>query len=141
MKVTFVKEITQSVDVQYLYVSAGVRRWEDAIVNEIEDQSGNLIPSRRGDRWEPIIEIEKGIILNWPLGTTADIHYKICDDGVYTLKDIDGNIVAEIKGYVPGIMCPSESGFGDYIIMKIDATGKIEDWEILLADFLNEKEE
>jgi hypothetical protein len=34
-------------------------------------------------------------------------------------------------------MCPHEEGYGDYIIMNIDADGKIGDWDTdALDDFL-----
>lgn len=130
------QEVTH--DVKTLYVDAGVRYWEDAKVNGIEDtEHGDNIPCKEGERWRPIIDIEAGIITNWERGKTADIHYKVCDDGVYTLKDADGNVVISIDDYVPNCMCPCENGYGDYIIMHIEPDGKITRWEHDFSDFSN----
>jgi len=123
---TTVKEV---IEVKTLRVSAGVRYWEDATVNDVEDEEGNLIPCREGDCWCPIIDIDSGIITNWVKGITADIHYKVCDDGKYELLDESGKVVATRNGYVPSVMCPKENGYGDYIIMDVDEHGKIADWE------------
>jgi len=131
--VTIIKKT--EVEVKMLSVDAGVRYWEDATVNGVADTSGDLIPCRKGDAWMPTIDLETGIITNWEQGKAASIHYKVCDAGVYTLTDEQGNTVQEISGYVPKIMCPGGSGYGDYIIMNIDATGRIDKWSVLLDEF------
>src|SRR5688572_2365640 len=128
-------KIEKEVDIKTLHVSAGVRYWEDARVNGVEDTEGNLMPFRNGENWEPVIDIDKGQIINWPKGTTADIHFKVCDAGTYTLKDIDGNTVLKKEGYVPGIMCPDEDGWGDYIIMTVSENGLISNWNPNIDDF------
>jgi hypothetical protein len=125
----------KTVEAAFLQVSAGVRYWEDATVNGTEDAEGNLIPCRNGDYWEPRIDVNRGQILNWTAGTVADIHYKICDDGKYTLQDINGNTIKVKDGYVPDIMCPDGEGFGDYIIMKVDEKGIIARWKQTLSGF------
>lgn len=116
----------KEVDVKTLNVDAGVRYWEDGTVDGIEDTEGELIPCKEGDRWKPIIDLEKGQITNWTKGKVADIHYKVCDDGLYYLKDAAGNTVLEKDGYVPKMMCPKENGYGDYIIMDVDKDGFID---------------
>ena len=127
MKLTI--KVKKEVDVQTLLVKAGVRYWEDATVNGVEDEDGSLIPCREGDYWCPIINIDSGLITNWAQGVTANIHYKVCDDGTYELKDTDWNTVAAIEDdYVPNIMCIDDKGYGDYIIMKVDETGQILNW-------------
>lgn len=103
-----------------MQVSAGVRYWEDATVNGEEDTEGCLIPCRNGDYWEPKIDINTGQILNWTQGTSADIHYKVCDDGKYTLHAADGSTIEIKEGYVPKIMCPGGQEYGDYIIMEVN---------------------
>jgi len=131
------KEITcdniktgEPVDYVLLIVSAGVRHWEDASVNGVEDKQGNLIPFRNGDNWEPIIELATGRIRDWPLGKTANIYYKVCDEGEYWLADEVCNKVAKWKGhYVPNdFLCVGEDGYGDYIILKVGKNGQIEGW-------------
>lgn len=114
-----------------LVVSAGVRYWEDASVNGVEDGQGDLVPFRNGDNWEPVVELATGRILDWPEGTTGDIHYKVCDAGEYWLADASGNKVAKWKGhYVPNdLLCVGADGYGDYIILSVGADGRIEGWE------------
>lgn len=121
--------ITMEFDVAEIRVRAGVRYWEDATVNGVEDTDGTLIPLRVGDLWQPVIEIETGRVRDWPEGTTADVHYKVCDAGAYELLDANGRIVALRDGYVPDFLAVNESGYGDYIILKIGSDGLIEGWE------------
>jgi hypothetical protein len=127
MNVKIKKEV--EVSVSELHVKAGVRYWEDSEVNGESDEEGTLIPCRVGDYWEPIINLETGKIRNWAQGVTANIHYKVCDDGEYFLKDLDGKTVLSYDGYVPDCLCPKDSGYGDYIIMDISESGQIMDWQ------------
>lgn len=127
---------TVEVDVKFLKADCGVRYWEDAEVNGVEDDENKpAMPFASKDSWCPIIDIEAGAIVDWPKGVTAETHYKVCDAGVYTLLDGDGNEVKQINGYVPSIMCPDGGGYGDYVIMKIDGDGKIANWRIDLSAF------
>ena len=121
-----------------LHVDVSVRYWEDAVVNGIEDEKGDLIPCRHGDSWKPIIDVDSGRVINWQIGVDADIHYKVCDAGTYQLTDgFGGECIKD--GYVPDIMSPKENGCGDYIIMNIDSRGIIEDWKPnLINDFISE---
>lgn len=128
-------KIEKEVEIKTLEVSARVRYWEDTTVNDAEDTDGNLIPCRNGDNWEPVIDIDNGRILHWEQGKKASVHYKVCDAGVYTLKDAEGNTVFTKEGYVPSIMCPGADGWGDYIIMEIDENGMISDWVPYIDDF------
>ena len=121
VKIKTIKEV----EVKYLKVDVGVRYWEDATVNGQEDTNGDLIPFRKGDRWKILIDVETGIIKEWPTGTIADIHYKVCDDGIYKLLDEEASILRWIEGYVPKILDLYRDSYGDYIIMKIDSTGMI----------------
>jgi hypothetical protein len=121
----------------HLHVKAGVRYWEDATVNGEEDTDGSLIPFRNGNYWCPIIDITSGTIVNWPKETTADIHYKVCDDGEYWLANADGTRTHKwIGNYVPDkFLCPISSGYGDYIKLKVSEYGKIAGWKLLAIDF------
>lgn len=122
-------KITQEVEFTpvRLAVSACVRYWEDATVNGVEDTDGTLIPLRKGDAWEPVIDLETGRIISWPAGTTADIHYKVCDAGKYWLEDAAGEQI-QFKGYyVPQVL--GDTGGGDYIILKVSDDGLIEGWK------------
>lgn len=125
-----VKESKENeVNFTHLKVKCGARYWEDATVNGIEDVDGTLIPFRIGEYWCPIIEIDTGIVKDWPKGTTANVHYKCCDDGEYWLVSDDGLIELEHTGcYVPAILDIYGESYGDYVILNIDENGQIEDW-------------
>ena len=131
-------KVEKEVEIKTLQVSAGVRYWEDATVNGVEDENGDLIPCRNGDNWEPKININKGVIVNWKKGIKAEVHYKVCDAGVYELKDEEGETVIKKEGYVPKIMCPEGNGYGYYIIMNIDENGQIGNWQPDIDDFFEE---
>lgn len=120
---------THSVNLKAISVKAGVRYWEDAEVNGHADLDGSRIPLRVGAYWQPVIELEGGRILNWPAGTIASIHYKVCDDGEYALLDSQGKALAVRKGYVPDMLAVGEDGEGDYIILEVGSDGQIQDWQ------------
>lgn len=126
--------VTKEFDIEYLFVEAGVRRWEDGIINGIEDKDGN-IPCRDGDCWKPLININTGKIVNWTQGVKASIHYKVCDNGTYKLLDINMELIKKIRDYVPKILSPKVEGWGDYITMDIDSDGQISNWRIILDEF------
>jgi len=124
----YLKSEIKEYDVEKIRCICGVRYWEDASVDGKRDLEGSLIPNRRGDCWDITIDIATGKIDNWSPEVTANIYYKVCDDGVYQLLDHDGMIVTKKDGYVPGFLSPNDNGHGDYIIMKIDKQGMIEGW-------------
>lgn len=126
--------VLKEVAVSKLKVNAHVRYWEDAYINGIPDQDGQM-PFADGERWIPLIDLHTGKIIDWPNDVEADIHYKVCDDGIYTLLDNEGKEVKKIEGYVPDILCPNENGYGDYIILKIDKEGSILNFRASLEEF------
>ena len=134
MKITI--QTKKEVEVKTLAVSAGVRYWEDATVNGVEDTNGDLIPCREDDYWCPNINVNTGQILNWKQGVKAAIHYKVCDDGAYDLQDEYGNHMYHREGYVPSCMYPDADGFGDYIILSVDENGFIQNWQFDPEDFI-----
>jgi len=128
-------KVKKEFEVKYLKAKCGVRYWEDATVNGEEDKDGVLIPCRDGDYWCPIIDIETGLITNWLKGHEASIHYKVCDDGEYSLLDSNMGEIITINDYVPEMLCPKRDGYGDYVIMDVDRDGKIIDWKVDLTEF------
>lgn len=124
--------VTTKFDVKYLQVNAGVRYWKDATVNDVVDEQGDLIPCRDGDYWKPLIELETGKILNWKEGVNADINYIVCDNGVYQLLGNDHAPIVNYDGYAPKCLSIGDNGwdngYGDYIIMKVDENGMIQNW-------------
>ena len=123
--------VKKEIEVKSILVDAGVRYYEDATVNDIEDTEGTLIPCKNGKRWQPEIEIETGKILNWEQGKKADIHYKVCDAGKYSLKDEKGEIIYTQNSYVPTFLdcTPEKDACGDYIIFQVDENGFIINWD------------
>ena len=120
----------ENMQVIYIEVEAEVRYWEDAIVNGQEDTDGTLIPFRFGPKWCPVIRLADGWIVNWPEGTTADVHFKVCDQGEYWLATEEGRVAKWRDSYVPNrFLCHGDTGYGDYIIFKVGADGKIEGWK------------
>jgi len=127
MDVTVIEK--KKIEVKYLLAECSVRYWEDGTINGIEDEEGKM-PCKVCDVWKPLIDVDTGVIVNWTQGVTAFVHYKVCDAGVYSLLDESKDVVKTIDGcYVPEVMCPSESGYGDYVIMNIDADGLIDGWD------------
>lgn len=121
---------TKSFEPKYLVVSANVRYWEDSSINGEDDtEDGQKIPLRNGDKWEILVNLETGKVADWPLGTTAHIHYKVCDEGEYWLIDDLRDRVKYKDSYVPSFLGVSGESYGDYIAMNINEEGFIEDWE------------
>ena len=116
--------------VRYLRCNAGVRYWKNAEVNGEEDDDDNpRIPCIDEDgRWNILIDIKTGQVLNWTKGVTAKVFYKVCDDGIYTAYNNEMNKVYEIEDYVPDILAIDDTGYGDYIALTIDENGYIKDW-------------
>lgn len=116
----------------YIEVEAEVRYWEDATVNGTpEDNDKPTIFGVVGNLWKVRIELSDGIIVDWPEGMEASVHYKVCDQGEYWLLDTSGKRVAKWKGhYVPGdFLCHGDEGYGDYIILEVAIGGGIVGYE------------
>ena len=128
MKVTINKPIDYNI--VKMEVFAGVRYWENSIINGVEDtEEGDNIPCKNGDNWCPIINIDTGIIENWEKGKTASVHYKVVDECSFVIKDDkDELIYKQDNDYVPNVLCPKDKGYGDYIIMDISEDGVIQKW-------------
>lgn len=126
---TFTVNLKSPVEVTHIETEAGVRYWEDATVNGVEDEDGTLIFGRKGDAWCVRIRLADGHVEGWPEGMEASIHYKVCDDGRYWLTDAEGKRIAEKEGYVPGdFLCHGDNGYGDYIILNIGGDGFIKNY-------------
>lgn len=128
--------LTTTANVKTLYAKVYPRFIEDALVNGgYENENDPKMPFVKFDDkakeyfWEVNIDIDKGQIVDWPQGTIASIHYKVCDEGFYEIFGEKGEKLGHYDGYAPDIMCPKEPGYGDYIIMDIDENGIIQDWD------------
>lgn len=130
-------KVEKEIELKTLVVKAKVWYWKDSTINGTDDtENGDLVPCKVGELWQPIIDIDTGIITNWEQGTTAQIHYKVCDCCGWLIFDDRENIVlSEKDGYVPDTLCPKETPDGVYIIMDIDENGKIDKWKFDIDDF------
>ncbi|MBO9580347.1 MAG: hypothetical protein J7498_05600 [Sphingobium sp.] len=126
------EDMGQNAGATHIEVDAGVRYWEDASVNGVDETDENpTIFGADNDRWRVKINLAEGRIEGWPKDMTANVHYKVCDDGEYWLLDKNGERIAKYRDYyVPGdFLCHGDNGYGDYIILKIDGAGKIADYQ------------
>lgn len=118
---------------RYLAVSVPVYQWGDLILDEEEDLEGHM-PCRRGDLWEPIIELSTGQVINWSAGHTARVLLKTRDEGLYWLLDEHQARIARWKdAYVPSALLYLGAAWGagrsgDYIDLRITTDGKLLNW-------------
>lgn len=138
MKLTL--RIEKEFDVRFLAVAAGIRYAENVVMNGESCNELSEIPLQDGGYWKCIIDVDAGIILNWPEGTTAKFYSKVCDDGTYSILDENKQPIKTYQGYVPDCLAIDDSGYGDYIIMTIDGTGKIKNWEPSFGEFENDED-
>lgn len=141
-------KIKKEYDVKYLQLKVTVRYWEDAtlykniILNPEEcgeNDEDHEIPCNDGNIWFPKIDVDTGEVVNWIKGIKAEIHYKVCDEGIYELLDKDNNIIFSHEGYVPSsILGIDDDSFGDYICITIDENGFIKNWDPDLEQFVSE---
>lgn len=140
----------QDLNVSLIEVEAHVRYWEDSDINGEPDvdvyETGKRpqmpcsvrifdldeIPFEKAVNknrnyksedfaWCPIIDVETGEIINWYGQKNAFIHYKVCDEFYCSFINNSGERLFEYNGYVPNFMCIGDDGYGDYIIMEINA--------------------
>jgi len=85
------------------------------------------MPLLVGGAWKAMVDIDTGLIDNWPKGEERRLQAKVCDQGSYYLYDADSNVVGSIENdYIPNDLIPGE--YGDYIDLKINADGVITNW-------------
>ncbi len=70
------------------------------------------------------IDLDTFQIADWPAERTpCYLNLMPRDSGVYRVFDADGNLVKTIEDYVPHCLIPGS--YGDYVELKIDASGKV----------------
>lgn len=117
-------------EIEYVRVRAGVLYWDDTNVNGESDDNDNpripLIQEINGEKnWVFDIDIKTGKIKDWPKGTTAETHYKTCDDNTISFIGHNGKVLRKVDCYVPEFLEIEDSCCGDCIIINIDEDGKI----------------
>jgi len=121
MKAKITRIVTDEIEIEIKWVDIEV-----AVRYGVEDMPQDF-PFRVGDVWAVQVDIDTGIIKGWPQGYAGEFYMKICDEGTYRLLATDGTEIASIEeNYVPNALLPGQ--YGDYLEMKIDATGKVTNW-------------
>lgn len=117
MKIKVIRPV--EVNIETIRIKVPVRYDEEDIPNDF--------PLRTGDIWEAAVNVDTGVIRDWPQDKSGKLHMKVCDSGRYTLYDSKGFIVEEIiEDYVPNGIVPGQ--YGDYIDLDISHDGTILNW-------------
>lgn len=115
-------KITQEVEIRKVLIDIHIRYVGDTE----EDDVPTTLPFLKGNQWSAFVDIDTGKIEGWPNGVAASFSAKVCDQGVYTLYDEGGSVLAVKDGYVPNDLVPGS--YGDYVELKINADGVIINW-------------
>jgi len=129
MKATI--KVEKEVEIKYVKLQVAVRYEEEDIPNNF--------PLRSGDMWNAIIDIDNGIVMDWPKGEKGNLEMKICDEGSYYLLDENYDTILSIEeDYVPNKLLPGS--YGDYLKLHIGENGVISNWysKPSIEDFLFE---
>jgi hypothetical protein len=110
---------------KYLLISVAPRYQEDAVVNGVQEPEYGppRMPGLQNGVWEVCIDLDLGRVAYWPVGVTAVLYYKVCEEGTYSLLAYDGSPIRTISGYVPDWV--SAKGRGDYLLLTIGPNGKV----------------
>ena len=116
-------KVEKEVNVKTLLISAKFRYVGDSEDDDVPTD----FPLLTGSMWNAYIDIDTGVIADWPQGDARELYVRVCDQGNYSLLDENGETLFErFDNYVPNDLIPGE--YGDYIELNIDGTGKITNW-------------
>ena len=137
MKATI--KVKKDVDIRIVRISIAPRYIGDSDDDDIPSDFP-LLDLGRGV-WNADVLIDTGEIVDWPKGDPRSMHVKVCDAGIYSLLDAEGNVLAEHDGYVPHGVVPGS--YGDYVELTINENGVITNWpkDPSLDDFFNRDED
>lgn len=117
MKATI--KVKKEIEIKYVQLNVSVR-YED------EDMPYDF-PFRDNDMWNPLIDIDKGKIVDFEYHERWPLHMKVTDSGSYYLLDENKEVVLKIEDdYVPNSLIPGS--YGDYIEINILPDGTIDNW-------------
>lgn len=117
MKATVMME--KEIDVKYVRACMAVRYDDEDIPYDF--------PLRKGDIWQGDIDVDTGVIQDWPEGKEGVLQMKVCDQGSYALLDDEKNEIASIENdYVPNELIPGE--YGDIVNLDIGTDGTVKNW-------------
>lgn len=94
-----------------------------------EELYTNEYPLVSGGMWTGLINLQTRKLLNWKREYgNMFLQAKVRDEGTYFLLDKDQKPFCKLVGYVPNGLIPDEYGFGDYVRLRINDDGFIENW-------------
>lgn len=155
MKVDVIKKSTEFP--AFLQCWIGASYWEDTSFNGEDDTENadflrNNFPesfflSHEKIGYEPVkkdmerynqdylyleINLETGVVLNWPKGVTADFHYKSCDMNYFRLLNKKYTILAQTpEGDSEYVIGPSfMNEWGDYFVLRVNEEGYIINYDV-----------
>ncbi len=100
--------------------------YTDSWIGELDD---NKYPLVSKGMWSGIINLKTHTLMNWkPEYGYLYLQAKVCDSGTYFLLDKDKKVISKLAGYVPNGLIPDVDGCGDYIRLRINNNGVIENW-------------
>ncbi len=104
----------------------GRRKWREGDTNDAR------LTSKKDDRWDVVIDIDTGVIRDWPaVGGNTEVSMKVVDCGVYDLLGPGDAVLARIvEDYAPD--CHPFGG--DYVDCVIDPAGRVMLWRPDPAD-------
>ena len=117
-------KIQKEVDVRKVVIDVRPRYIGDSDEDDMPTDFPGLDETKTN--WLCGVNIDTGQIEGWPIGDSRKLHIKVCDAGIYSLYDDQGNLIAKKNGYVPNLLVPGS--YGDYIEMDIDENGYITNW-------------
>lgn len=101
----------------------------------------NKYPLVSKGMWSGIINLKTHKLSNWK-SEYGDLYLqaKVCDSGTYFLLDEDKKVICKIADYVPNGLIPEADDCGDYIRLRINNDGTIENWpeEPSFSEFLED---
>ena len=100
--------------------------YTDAWMGELYE---NKYPLVAKGMWSGIVDLKTHNLLNWKSEYgNLYLQAKVCDSGTYFLLDKDKKAICKIAGYVPNGLIPDSDDCGDYIRLRINSDGTIENW-------------
>ena len=151
MKALVKKFVQDEVNLKYFVIDCEPRYWEDSEINGQDDTDTMAIADGKGQpgmpfayydkeakvwKWKIKINVDTGYVQGWPNEITADIHYKVCDQGEYWFEDAKGKkcfaqeIGDKTCDYVPSLIDFYGDSYGDYIVMTIESNGHVKEWDL-----------
>lgn len=101
-----------------------------AWVNGIKDVKGQDMPFLENGIWEIQIDINTGLIIDWPIGSFARVKYKTDNRNYYELSDEEGYMYSR-RGFVIQALSKKRT----ILNLNINANGQILNYKKTFNDY------